>query len=130
MVLCGVCVSAEAIRECSQCDVQTCGKCNKREAFQGYIYVVCVLCHPLLEEMDLFDGTHCMHCDNYVSDDDYDYWDRQCNSCSDKKTTIENRLLLPHYKAKPIIETQYIPDITQIIFNYYYVPRRYFEDEE
>ena len=47
-----------------------------------------------------------------------------------KKTTIENRLLLPHYKAKPIIETQYIPDITQIIFNYYYVPRRYFEGEE
>jgi hypothetical protein len=126
MTSCGICVSAEAIRECSQCRVQTCGKCNKCESFQGNIYAVCVLCHSLLEGMDLFDGEYCMHCDNYIPDDDY--YD-PCLKCFDKKITIENRLLLPHYKARPIIETYHIPDIAQLIFDYYYVPRRYYEGE-
>jgi hypothetical protein len=60
---------------------------------------------------------------------DYYYYRKQCYKCFDKKTTVENRLLLPHYKAKPIIETQYIPDIAKLIFDYYYFRRRYFEGE-
>ncbi len=130
MTLCGICVSAKATCKCSQCGVQTCKKCNKYEAFAEDILNVCVLCHVWVKEFDLFCGNYCMHCDTYIpyNKGGYDYYD-PCLNCVNKKTTIENRLLLPHYKAMHIIETQYIPDIAKIIFDYYYVSRRYYEGE-
>ncbi len=125
MTSCGICVSAESTYKCSLCDVQICGKCC-------YIYkyiFVCRLCINSLNIIKPYIHWFCSYCDTCVSRADF-HWEGKCVKCFDKKTTIKNRLLLPHFKARPIIETQFIPDIAQLIFDYYYNPRRYYEGEE
>jgi hypothetical protein len=124
---CGICVLAEAVAKCSCCRVRVCENCynstDEWEAFFSYRNKICKLCH----KNKPYDYWFCITCDVHVI---YNDFYKKCVKCFDKKTTIENRLLLPHRKARPIIETYYIPDIAQLIFDYYYVPRRYFDGEE
>ena len=75
-----------------------------------------------------WDYIYCFSCDNVVLMKDCDICNGGCKECR-SYNHVENRVLLPHYKAKPIIESQFIPEIAQIIFDYYYKPRRYFDGE-
>ncbi len=69
----------------------------------------------------------CECCDKCVINDNFVEIRNMCVDCA---ANDESRLSLPHYKARPIIETHYIPDIAQLIFDYYYTPRRYFKGDE
>ena len=70
---------------------------------------------------------YCVYCDSIYLRHAGEF--RKCKNCieeykSNPMELIELWQRLPHKKAKLIIETQFIPELAHIIFNYYYA-RRY-----
>jgi hypothetical protein len=130
---CGICCIEYIIEDyeyeiCLMCSIYICKDCQilDDEYFNTYI---CILCSPKYNKGRVGDW-FCMCCESYI------VWEKlkdivkmQCDKCYNKNTPIENRLILPHYKARPIIETHFIPDIAQLIFDYYYKQRRYYKGE-
>ncbi len=110
--------------KCCVCDVHICADCIgfRSRYING---VCCKWCYlSILNESNWF----CLDCGKYFKYDNFVLGRYTCKECY--ANDIAKRLLLPHRKARPIIETYYIPDIAKIIYDYYYVPRRYFKGEE
>jgi hypothetical protein len=131
MVLCGICCKTDTIIKCTICYVNACDKCYVTSKYKRSIagLYICALCNIIGEKLYRSTHCYCKFCDECVPWRDYYVYTKgsRCVQCIN--TPIENRSLLPHYKARPIIETYYIPDIAQLIFDYYYKPRRYFKGE-
>ncbi len=134
MVLCGICCKTDTTKKCAICYVNACDKCYVPSKYTRNIagLYICALCNIIGEKFNICTYDYCIYCDDYLPGRTHNIIGTRgsrCVSCMYKNTPIENRLLLPHYKARPIIETQFIPVIAQLIFDYYYKPRRYFKGE-
>ena len=119
--------------QCSICDKFICDVCcnanNKNIKRAKTRRLLCELCelHYVERKRDT-SLSYCAYCDSI-----YPYGDGcfgRCRNCTiaDKRkhmNLIEARKLLPHKKAKLIIELHLVPEIAQLIFDYYYYPRRY-----
>ena len=120
---CGLCCINTASETCYECNVHVCAKCIG--FMSRYIKgAYCRWCY--LSVLEHSTNWFCVSCDKCIEYENFVQKRRKCAECI---TNDISRLLLPHYKARPIIETQFIPDIAKLIFDYYYVPRRYFEGE-
>ena len=130
MIWCGICCSKDAVETCAECSVYICDDCKLFVNLRGCdLYIkVCQLCHKLAKN-DPMNGDYCKMCDTHVISDDFIYYKSRCKKCDISKKTLANRALLPHIKTKVIIKHHVIPDVAQLIFDYYYEPRRYFEGE-
>ena len=89
--------------------------------------LICKLCE-LCENTSIYTISYCVYCDLIYPYRDGCYL--RCKKCMLENqinpiNLIEARKLLPHKKAKIIVEMQFIPELTQLIFDYYYYPRRY-----
>ena len=90
--------------------------------------LICKLCdlYKLCENTSIYTISYCVYCDSI-----YPYRDgcylicKKCMLENKANGLIESRKRLPHKKAKLIIELQFIPELVQLIFDYYYYPRRY-----
>ena len=131
MPICGICTKQHLMILCNKCGVCICDSDTcKREIVlvinQTEIksYCICKICYSVSSDTMIFNKyIHCRNCDSLVPCDENHEWCRDC----DKLTIKPRRTLLPHQKAKPIIEEIYdIKGIAQIIFDYYYKPRRYY----
>ena len=135
LLKCGICVVNDETDNCFNCGVGICGKCRYTANIicgslipRQRLFTICKLCDILCADpynICLF--RYCHKCDNLIQ---HNYNTRhKCHQCKSKNRRM-SRSLLPHYKAKPIIdEILHIKDVSQIIFDYYYKPRRYFESE-
>ena len=75
-------------------------------------------------------NNYCYNCDTVISKYSYFTHKNMCYNCIENPSQRYLRDKLSHYKAKPLIEEIYdIKGIAQIIFDYYYKPRRYFPGE-
>ena len=94
-------------------------------------YALCIEC--LIKHTVVYFTYHfnfCYNCDTVCSPYDYYYYKKMCDICVECPKQRKTRNELSHCKAKPLIEEIYhIKGIAQIIFDYYYKPRRYFPDE-
>jgi len=108
--LCNLCVPFKTFIICSSLD------CNREISIPPFDF-------PLYKH-----ASFCLYCDSMVCSYcvDKDVIFPRCFKCVKNNTT---RLTLPHYKAKNEITRFYIPVIAQIIFEYYYIKRRYAPDE-
>ena len=94
---------------------------------------ICTQLNPVVYLLNSY--MYCSRCDNLHANGEYyndihkcDKYDKRSGKYIMRKKP--DRSLLPHYKAKPIIEEiYYIKGIAQIIFDYYYTPRRYYDGE-
>ena len=89
--------------------------------------LICKLCE-LYDVENIYTISYCVYCDSIYPYRDGCYL--RCKKCmlenkANPINLIEARKRLPHKKAKLIIEMQFIPEIAQLIFDYYYYPRRY-----
>ena len=135
--LCGICLKAyDPIGEkcCDKCKLQVCELCRKdyvvatamNNTIHKSIYRVCKFCDVGLKYDHMY--RFCKYCDDVIRRKLYIFANRCCHACYYKKTSYRSRL--PHYKAKLIIERFLnVKDVAQIIFDYYYKPRRYFPGE-
>ena len=133
MSKCGLCLTQDKNVRCDICSVGICYDCKLNKLYRDkyYIlrqYIVCKLCSQDIVICDSINCyKYCKECDN-VSRLKY-FGMKQCIKCNDDSVK-NDRQLLPHYKAAQLIEEiYYIKGIAQIIFDYYYEPRRYFPDE-
>ena len=127
MTLCSICCTAESKHICDICDVDICQKCNT-ELSAPSLSILMELCNLCYSDNFTYHN-YCRCCDEVVMYKEYSHDNDKCYKCVDLKITIENRITLPHLKAKPLINAHLIPEITQIIFDYYYLPRRYYPGE-
>ena len=129
MVKCGICLKQDECDKCARCDVGICGNCRHRTtydkdlAFYAPIASICSFCMPICEDDRVYYMLamyrYCRKCERSLY-----------MGCRTNEEDCIGRQVLPHYKAKPIIEEiYYIKGIAQLIFDYYYKPRRYFEGE-
>ena len=89
--------------------------------------VICIECNEFLSIYDVFNIKFCGYCDSIVckkciTNDKKHYLISKCITCYNNNITRDK---LPDLKAKKIISIFYIDDIASIIFDYYYIPRRY-----
>ena len=127
---CGICrVEGQNKHVCVHCRVAICENCNviilMTESGPSYIRR-CVLCDEIESRNSSSFKFYCYCCDTRMLW--YSFIDK-CGQCALAGKTEFDRKLLPHYKARDIIEIHYIPEIAKLIFDYYYIPRRYFEGE-
>ena len=129
MVKCGICLKQDECDKCKKCYVGICDDCRHMTeydtdlAFYAPIASICDFCMPIGDDDHVYymltAYRYCRKCDRSL------FW-----GCRTNEEDCIGRQVLPHYKAKPIIEEiYYIKGIAQIIFDYYYEPRRYFEGE-
>ena len=133
MALCGTCCRCSNFSVkyvCNSCRIDMCIACTiiVNRDWQFRSYDSCVLCY-IPSFMIFTSNFYCKCCDKCVAYENFSQKEGRCNECVAHRRTLAHRDKLPHFRAKDIIETRYIPDITQIIFDYYYVPRRYFPEE-
>ena len=129
MYKCGICLEQYKMSHCNMCQIGVCDDCS----FFGYHGSfqdnnLCKLCCPpvvVFRFMVYF--RHCINCDTVFKRSYGRSSESDCPNCL--LNPKNSRQLLPHYKAKPIIEIRYIPELAQIIFDYYYKPRRYYTAE-
>ena len=130
MPMCGICTKRPLIAFCNKCSVCVCKCCSKSILFEYTVpnksYIICQYCTNVCGDINIFNKyIHCYTCEDFIPrEEEY----KLCSKC-DESTIKLSRAYLPHYKAKPIIEKQFIPEIAQLIFEYYYKPRRYYEGE-
>ena len=121
---------------CKFCAYQFCEACmnpkHDRICYMCSPYtislVICIECNEYLLIYDVFNIKFCWYCDSIVckkciTSDKKHYWIPKCITCYDNNVTSRDKL--PDLKAKKIISIVYIDDIVSIIFDYYYIPRRY-----
>ncbi len=121
---CGICLLHNESNKCCVCNVHICAKCIG--FMPRYIKgAYCKWCY--LSVLEHFTQWFCTGCDKCIEYENYVQIRNRCKECN---TNGASRLILPHYKARPVIEIQFIPDIAKLIFDYYYTPRRYFKGEE
>jgi hypothetical protein len=127
MSLCGSCCQLFTNSECSVCKINVCENCMVQITISSAPLIVklCNICYPI----DKIYYFHCQCCDENITYGCIPAPIKKCLNCIKHNKTIANRATLPHYKAKNALESQFIPDIAKIIFDYYYVPRRYFKGE-
>ena len=129
MYKCGICLEQYKMSHCNMCQIGVCDDCS----FFGYHGSfqdnnLCKLCCPpvvIYRFVEYYQ--HCKRCDTVFKRTDNHGRESDCPNCL--LNPKNSRQLLPHYKARSIIEIRYIPELAQIIFDYYYKPRRYFEGE-
>ena len=133
MKKCGVCLNKQQMTNvCSMCQFNICKKCISRycSVIESYnAEVICSACAISFISIDTIRPFYCVYCDEIVPNGSHAYHEKYtCNATKyNKHEPFEYRKLLPHYKAKPIIEEfLHIEGIAQLIFVYYYKPRRYF----
>ena len=138
---CGVCGKLDIYisRKCYLCTIDICDICSTwplclfdKSPIVGYGCLMCKLSYNLSFDhvKAIYMYSYCFYCDKFMSCENFNTSKskRRCNKCKNKK--IECRKLLPHYRAMLEIEKFIlIRDIAQIIFDYYYEPRRYFSSE-
>jgi hypothetical protein len=131
---------------CMECKLIFCLKCNPKEAFclvciklpapDPFIY--CAIC-PRKLAWCAFNTVICWYCDNRICNAcmkdlpkhtvykgrEYIIKGRQAKCCIECFNNSTSRTQLPHIKAKKIIDRHMLPEVAQIIFDYYYKPRRY-----
>ena len=127
MEKCGICCMLNAVHICNLCTVDICDKCSS-EIFQPILANLIKLCNICSPNYDIY-YFYCIYHDDTMIYREFSQSDVKCDMCVDLKRTLEHRKTLPHFKAKPLIEQHFIPVVAQIIFDYYYEPRRYFTDE-
>ena len=128
MSKCGICLKRDVCDKCKKCLVGICDECRHITKYDtgGLYYApvvsLCDFCMPKSEYEFIYQRLaayrYCHKCERSLFYGRHKY-DEEC---------IE-RKLLPHYKARPIIEIRFIPEVAQIIFDYYYKPRRYYDGE-
>ena len=136
MSKCGICLKHDECDKCAKCDVGICGNCRHRTKYDkdvlyydkdliyhASVLSICSFCMPKCESKFIYHTLvmykYCHKCERSLF----------YGCLKNDKDCIE-RKLLPHYKARPIIEEiYYITGIAQIIFDYYYKPRRYYTAE-
>jgi hypothetical protein len=128
---CGICCLSNEARQCTQCTqckIDMCGKCDTNTIGNIFVTNVCGLCFNLSSVLRMC-SYYCICCDSCVPYEEFSQTNGKCKKCAKQNKTVADRALLPHHSAKPLIEKQFIPVIAQIIFCYYYTPRRYFKGE-
>jgi hypothetical protein len=87
-----------------------------------------MLCDRMGKRIDNYHGSYCKYCEyEGIPGLFYNKTTQRCANC--RHANISQRALLPHFKANPVIEIYFIPDIAKLIFDYYYFRRRYYRDE-
>ena len=125
MFKCGICLKSPGQNLCGKCIITACKKCSISKRSN----TLCVMCYTSCNNfVKCKNYIHCFACDNVILLTNYNHEKGVCIRCQNYDA-IEHRETLSHYKAKPIIESQVAPEIAQIIFDYYYIPRRYFRFE-
>ena len=136
MANCGICVLGRSFQKCYKCQVCMCIGCgievkvNRGPMMITVIFYICKLCTSIgnFTPDNLLTNQYCRSCECVVLPDFF--VNGKCLSCIHSTKWEENkRHLLPHRNARPVIMSQFIPEIALIIFDYYYMPRRYYEGE-
>ena len=131
MALCGICRCRLGIATvCHLCRIDLCMSCTKtiNHEWHHTLFESCILCY-IPSFMIFISNFYCKCCDKCVAYENFSQKEGRCEDCVAHRRTLAYRDKLPNVRAKDIIETRYIPGVAQIIFDYYYVPRRYFPDE-
>ena len=127
MELCGICCDVESKNTiCSICRVRLCEQCIIRVGSCMFPLTLCKFCKSEPGKKRPF---HCEACDKNMTYDEHTITGDNCKECTAQNKTIENRKILPHFKTKGMLDIHFIPEITHIIFDYYYQPRRYYPGE-
>ena len=134
MSKCGICLIHDKTAECYKCRVCICGNdCRHAVRLNAQSLVgVCSMCMSkgnfTIKNITLY--KYCRSCE-WIGHPNY-FYSGECIDCAYASIMLvdNKRQLLPHYNAKPLIEEIYnIKGIAQLIFDYYYNPRRYYEGE-
>ena len=138
---CGLCLKLEPPRmlnKCDCCEIPCCDKCTVKIIFSkkdraGHVYQetylpTCIICKNLHENCFSTTQYRYCHCCNKIYDKCY-FGLKRCIACIADDKNEPDRKTLPHYKAKLVITTYFVPELTQIIYDYYYIPRRYLTGE-
>ncbi len=133
---------------CKFCNFTFCDSCFNESYCRLCVpfnlpFIICYECNEITDNFNSFNIKYCRYCDcvfcincipkknmrNLLELSDPITGDHQgirlipkCKSCHQDNIS-RNRL--PHYKAKPLIIEYFIPVIAEIIYEYYYIPRRY-----
>ena len=133
--LCGICIKHANTTECKICRVNTCRNCKvnpyeidiEKSIDPGKMPVQCNLCYLSIK---LILASTPMYSYDENTNAILVFKDGERHTLKFDKCGIGNRLLIPHYKAKPIIdEIYFVKGVAQLIFDYYYEPRRYYPGE-
>ncbi len=129
MTSCGICCKTYTDESCAICSVNTCDKCYVPNIYTSVVgKCICMLCNRMSKRIDNYRGHYCKYCEyEGIPGMFYNKTTQRCANCL--HANISQRALLPHFKANPIIEIYFIPDIAKLIFDYYYFRRRYFKGE-
>lgn len=132
---------------CKFCSFTFCNECfNESYCYlcvpYNLSFIICYECNEFINDFNSFNIKYCRYCDcvfcincipkinmrNLLEISDPITGEHRirlipkCKSCYRDNIS---RNSLPHYKAKSIIIEYFIPVIAEIIYDYYYIPRRY-----
>ena len=148
---CSICWEVTGCKEftfrCTVCNFYTCLKCSNYDVSDINLIrppTTCVLCLPVpgvyvCHECHIIDGAHdpefkfcyCSSCDRMLCKRHYSLSNMflKVTKCNDCVVNGKTRDCLPQKGAKKIIGNVYIPEIADIIFDYYDGLRHYTGEE-